>query len=63
MFLKLEYILQFLSIFSSISQKAVIIIIDSIVELRKYIDSELILICMFLLKFNFFLLVVWVISQ
>lgn len=63
MFQKLEYILQFLSIFSSISQKAVIIIIDSIVELRKYIDSELILICMFLLKFNFFLLVVWVISQ
>lgn len=63
MFLKLEYILQFLNIFSSISQKAVIIIIDSIVELRKYIDSELILICMFLLKFNFFLLVVWVISQ
>lgn len=63
MFLKLEYILQFLSIFSSISQKAIIIIIDSIVELRKYIDSELILICMFLLKFNFFLLVVWVISQ
>lgn len=31
-FLKLEYILHFLSMFNSISQKAVIIILDSIIE-------------------------------